>query len=136
MSNADSVQQKADGKIIAAIHDQITARNQLIGVILFQFAGHGFHPAVRVQLRQCVSGGGHFIHTDTIRGMGYLSLQITQVHLIVIHQHQSTHTGSRQIHGDGGAQTTQTHYEYRCAAQRFLTGNIQLRQQYLAAVTQ
>ena len=68
--------------------------------------------------------------------MDNLPLQIGQINLVIVHQGESAHAGSGQIHGHGRAQPTQPHNQYMGFEKCLLGFCAEIRQQYLAAVAQ
>ena len=68
--------------------------------------------------------------------MDNLPLQIGQINLVIVHQGESAHAGSGQIHGHGRAQPAQAHNQYMGFEKCLLGFCAETRQQYLAAVAQ
>ena len=68
--------------------------------------------------------------------MDDLALEVGLVHHIVIHERERAEAASGEIEGGGGAEAAQADDGGAGAQQRFLAGDIDLRQHDLAAVAQ
>ncbi len=66
--------------------------------------------------------------------MNDLPLQVGQLHVIEIHQHQMTDAGSGEIHGHRRAESPQTDDQYPCLAKSRLTGLADVRQEEMPTV--
>ena len=91
---------------------------------------------VRIERRQPAGYGVHLQPAQAGHVVGDLPLQVGQFHAVVVAHRQRAHPGRGQIHGHWRAQPPGTNNQGVAGQQCGLSGQVELREQQMAAVAQ
>ena len=108
-------------KIIATIQHQISARQKLINIRLRQALTHRHNLNKRIQRAQGLSSRLSLRIAHPGMRMNHLAVQIRGIHEVVIHHHNLTDSGTRQVQQSGSAQTASTQHHHTRALERQLS---------------
>jgi len=133
---AGGIDGEAGGEIVAGVEYQVSLFDLLFQPVGIEAGVQRRHADIRVQFTQGVTRGFNLGPAEVAFPVQDLALQVGQFHRVVVGNDNMPDAGAGQVHGGRGTQAAGTDDQDTRVEQRLLSGGIDLRQQYLAAVAE